>query len=36
MSRLNVAAHRLENLIYDRRLMFASWPVGRPGERSQA
>jgi TRAP-type uncharacterized transport system substrate-binding protein len=33
---LNVAAHRLENLIHDRRLMFASQPVGRPGERSQA
>jgi hypothetical protein len=33
---LNVAAHRLENLIHDRRLMFASQPVGRPEERSQA
>jgi hypothetical protein len=33
---LNVAAHRLENLIHDRRLLFAPQQVGTPGERSQA
>jgi hypothetical protein len=33
---LHRAFEGLENLIHDRRLMFASQPVGRPGERSQA
>jgi len=33
---LNVAAHRLENLIHDRRLLLAPQQVGAPGERSQA
>jgi TRAP-type uncharacterized transport system substrate-binding protein len=32
---LNVAAHRLENLIHDRRLMVASQPDSRPGEHAQ-
>ena len=33
---LNVAAHRLENLIHDRRLMLASQQTRTPGEQAQA
>ncbi|MEP6836454.1 MAG: TAXI family TRAP transporter solute-binding subunit [Bradyrhizobium sp.] len=32
---LNVAAHRLENLIHDRRLALASQQAGKPGEQAQ-
>jgi TRAP-type uncharacterized transport system substrate-binding protein len=32
---LNVAAHRLENLIHDRRLMLASQQTGTPGKQAQ-
>jgi hypothetical protein len=32
---LNVAAHRLENLIHDRRLVFASQPGGKAREEAQ-